>query len=206
MAVGGVLGAISGGVLGALDLIHPWAWAILFLGMYLLAFSFLDGSSTTTRELAGALSKALAGVAGGVLGLALLFSVPLGVLFALDAAFSLPPWGGWWDRYPNTAQYLVEAVGTLIVVGLAGSVLKPLFDESDAPWLDWLAAGIVGGLAGGAISALAVVPLLPVILPVGLLDAWPGGALGALVGGLLGGAYGTLVGGLAKFVAVDMME
>jgi len=204
MAVGGVLGATTGGVLGALDLIAPWAfWGVLILGIYLVTFSWLDASNT--RELAGALFKALAGVVGGALGLALVFGSVIGIFFAVDAAFSLPPWGAHWDRYPITAQYLVEAVGAAIWIALMGWAFK----EWDVPWLDnalvWLLLAAVGGMAGMAINTPAMVPFLPVILPLGLLDAWPGGPLGALVGGLLGGAYGALLGGLAKF-AVDVID
>jgi hypothetical protein len=82
MAVGGVLGATTGGLLGGLDLIGAWVfWAVAILGIYLVAFSWPDASNKC--ELAGALFRALAGVVVGALGLALVFGSVTGIFFAV---------------------------------------------------------------------------------------------------------------------------
>jgi hypothetical protein len=174
MIIGATLGLVGGIVLASGGWIRDLDWnyaAAAALGLYLVPVSYLSEEGPVR-----ALAFGLAGIVGGAVALALFFALPVAVFGGILLVMDLPPWGEHWDRYPDTGQYVAEGVGTVIILSVIGWVFKDRAGRLAGAAVTVLAVCLVGALVAVFACGAAVVPLLPLIIPVAV---WMSGRPGA---------------------------
>ncbi|MBK9403910.1 MAG: hypothetical protein IPN57_05180 [Ignavibacteria bacterium] len=201
MMLGCVLGIILGGVLGFLGQLGDVLSFVL--AMFVASLFLLEtcNPDRVGKSVIVIIAKGLFRIVVAILALTVFFGLLFGTAYLVGKLFALPTWGGYWERYPVTRDYLWESFVTLILL----ITLQWFFRDRDSPFkmyfLDISAFSWMFGIVGFVIAGIALTPFLAVIILLEILNVTlPIGILGAVIGGLLGGSCGVLLGLVAPFI------
>lgn len=196
--LGAGLGFLFGTLLGALGLLNDaliWLTVALGLGVLLLNISFHHGPGDSFKT---AVYAGVVGIVGSMLAVCTFFGVVFGAFFLVDCLFSLPPWSSYWARYPVSREYLLKGCGTVLVLWVLGWLFRDRISTTANNVIEHIAVALLIGLCGFAVTGIALVPLLVVIIPLDLLHvSLPSGLMGGISGSILGMFFGIVLGAVA---------
>jgi hypothetical protein len=192
--LGGALGLVGGAVSG-----ERGEWVLALIGVLVIA-ALVAGISIEQPgpNARGVFHGASVGLLG-LVGIALLVCLVFGVFFAVEQLLRAVP--GYTERLPESSQYMLESIGTLVLVGLFAWLGRSVTALAGA-----VAVALFTGIIILGVAAIAFYPMIPVLgLAALALDSWPQGVLGGFLGALMGATYGSLE-GLIAWAASDIFS
>lgn len=202
MILGAALGIILGALLGASGLFSD----LLLIGSALLALSLFLLEACQPRQAAESwiriIFKGLFRIIGAILALGIFFGLLFGTAYLIGLVFDLPAWGGYWERYSVTRDYLLGGLTTFILI----IFLQWIFSDRYLPFIDHLVSIFaflwMFGMIAILVVGLTTLPFIFMSIPLAFFDvpSLPTGLPGAVIGCPLGGIFGAVLGFVASFI------